>query len=191
MASDRPEPALDSATESDATWSWRVDSDRVAYSAGWHAILGEPRVPTVESLHAWLGRVHPDDVAALTAALDKHLSGEAAEFRCEHRIRTRQGAFRWTVAQAVAERDDHGRAMQLVGSLADVSERNQQDPLARLPGLVALRAHVARLIDHARQDPDGVAILVRHEDQACGDIRGCFCQTSTGNPPFDNSKSKR
>lgn len=153
MASDRPEPAPDPADGGDATWSWRVDSDRVAYSAGWHAILGEPKVSTVESLHAWLGRVHPDDVATLTAALDRHLSGEAPEFRCEHRIRTRQGAFRWTVAQAVAERDGQGRATQLVGSLADVSERNQQDPLARLPGLGSLRAHVARLVEGARVNP--------------------------------------
>ena len=130
-----------------------MDSNRVAYSAGWHAILGEPRADTVGSLHAWFGRVHPDDIASLTTALDKHLTGESPEFVCEHRIRTKGGAFRWTVVRAVAERDATGRATHVAGSLADVSDRNQQDPLASLPGLVALRAHVERLVQGARRDP--------------------------------------
>jgi predicted signal transduction protein with EAL and GGDEF domain len=136
-----------------ATWRWRVDSDRVAYSAGWHAILGEPPVDDVRSLHAWLGRVHADDVPTLMAALDRHLSGATPEFSCEHRVRTRSGAFRWVMARGVAERDDAGRATHLGGSLDDVTERNTKDPLAGLPGMVALRAHVARLMQMARREP--------------------------------------
>ena len=60
-----------------ATWEWTVTSDRVAYSAGWHALLGESRAATLESLHAWLGRVHPDDIGAVMQALDRHLGGES------------------------------------------------------------------------------------------------------------------
>jgi predicted signal transduction protein with EAL and GGDEF domain len=136
-----------------ATWSWRVDSDRVAYSAGWHAIMGEPPVDDVRSLHLWLGRVHPDDVASLMAALDRHITGDAPDFACEHRVRTRGGAFRWVVARGAAERDGNGRPTLLAGTLDDVTERNTRDPLAGLPGVVALRAHVARLVQAARRDP--------------------------------------
>lgn len=135
-----------------ATWSWRVDSDRVAYSAAWHAILGEAAADSVGSLHAWLGRVHPDDVAALTSTLDRHLSGETPEFTCQHRLRTKQGAFRWVVARAVADRDAQGHTY-ISGTLADVTERNAQDPLAGLPGVAALRAHVERLVEAARRNP--------------------------------------
>ena len=52
-----PAPPASSA----ATWDWRVDSDRVAFSAAWHALLGDTKADTTESLHAWLGRIHPDD----------------------------------------------------------------------------------------------------------------------------------
>ena len=138
---------------SGATWRWRVDSDRVAYSAGWHAIMGEPPVDDVQSLHAWLGRVHPDDVAALMSSLDRHITGDTAEFACEHRVRIRGGAFRWVVASAVAERDASGRPIVLAGTLADVTERNASDPLAGLPGVAALRDCVGRLVQAARQDP--------------------------------------
>jgi predicted signal transduction protein with EAL and GGDEF domain len=137
-----------------ATWSWRVDSDRVAYSAGWHTIMGEPPVDDVRSLHGWLGRVHPDDVASVIGGLDRHITGDTPQFVCEHRVRTRSGAFRWVVASAVAERDANGRATVLAGTLADVTERNTSDPLAGLPGVGALRAHVARLVQAARRHPD-------------------------------------
>jgi predicted signal transduction protein with EAL and GGDEF domain len=136
-----------------ATWSWRVDSDRVAYSAGWHAILGDPPVDDVRSLHSWLGRVHPDDVATLMSSLDRHITGDTPQFACEHRVRTRTGAFRWVIAAGAAERDAAGRPTLLAGTLADVSERNTRDPLAGLPGLDALRAHVAALVQAARRAP--------------------------------------
>ena len=136
-----------------ATWSWRVDSDRVAYSAGWHAILGDPAVDDVRSLHAWLGRVHPDDVATLMSSLDRHITGDTPQFACEHRVRTRTGAFRWVIAAGAAERDEAGRPTLLAGTLADVTDRNARDPLAGLPGIDALRAHVAALVLAARRDP--------------------------------------
>jgi len=136
-----------------ATWEWTVTSDRVAYSAAWHQLLGDAKGNTTESLHAWLGRVHPDDVASVMHALDRHLSGAAPAFRCEHRLRAHGGAFRWVVAEGVAARDPAGRAVRLGGTLADVQERNRTDALAGLPGLFALRAHVDRLVAVARETP--------------------------------------
>ncbi len=136
-----------------ATWVWTVTSDRVTYSAAWHALLGEAKGDTTESLHAWLGRVHPDDIAAVMQALDGHLSGASPGFRCEHRLRAQGGAFRWAVAEGVAERDAAGQARRLAGTLAEVQERNRTDTLAGLPGLFALRAHAERLVHAARDTP--------------------------------------
>jgi predicted signal transduction protein with EAL and GGDEF domain len=153
MSSDGRDDGITSVAPT-ATWSWRVDSDRVAFSAGWHSIMGDPPVDDVRSLHAWLGRVHPDDIASLMTALDRHITGDTPQFVCEHRVRTRSGAFRWVVANAVVEREPGGKPSLLAGTLADVTDRNTRDPLAGLPGIGALRAHVARLVQAARRHPD-------------------------------------
>ena len=137
-----------------ATWDWRVASDRVAFSASWHALLGDSKGDTTESLHAWLGRVHPDDVVALTRALDQHLSGATPEFRCEHRVRSAHGAFRWVLAHGVSKRTPEGTPVRLAGTLAEVPERNHTDSLVGVPSLFALRAHLATLVDRARRDPN-------------------------------------
>ena len=101
-----------------ATWSWRVDSDRVAYSAGWRAILGDPPVDDVRSLHAWLGRVHPDDVATLMSSLDRHITGDTRDLRASTGCGPGTGAFRWVIAAGAAERDAAGRPTLLAGTLA-------------------------------------------------------------------------
>lgn len=145
--------ATNAAPRAGATWVWTVTSDRVAYSAGWHALVGDPKGDTVESLHAWLGRVHPDDVAVVMRALDRHLRGDSDEFRCEHRLRASGGGFRWVVARGTAERNAAGQPVRLSGVLADDVARNRTDALAGLPGLFALRAHVDRLLAAARLTP--------------------------------------
>ena len=58
----------------------------------------------------WLGRVHPDDRAALTQALEAHLSGASHHFEHEHRIQHRDGSYRWVLARGMAVRDAQGRA---------------------------------------------------------------------------------
>lgn len=148
-----PVPPGSSDAPPGATWDWTVTSDRVVYSAAWQALLGENKGQTTASLHAWLGRVHPDDVASVMHALDQHLSGATPAFRCEHRLRAQAGAYRWVVAEGVAERDANGRAVRLAGTLGEVRERNRTDTLAGLPGLFALRAHVDRLVSAAREAP--------------------------------------
>lgn len=153
MPSPPREPERSSAT-APATWDWAVTSDRVAYSAAWSALLGDDRGDSTASLHAWLGRVHPDDIAAVMHALDHHLGGTAPTFRAEHRLRAKSGTFRWVIAEGYAERDAAGHAVRLRGTLAEVTDRNRTDTLAGLPGLAALSAHVERLVARARSAPD-------------------------------------
>ena len=81
-----------------ATWDWPVTSDRVTYSAGWHALVGEPEAPTTESLHAWLGRVHPD---VELAGRDVHLTRVAV---ADKRDGAALGRLRGDVADGRAAR---------------------------------------------------------------------------------------
>ena len=69
----------------------------------------------------WLGRVHPDDRAGLTQALEGHLSGATQHFESEHRIQHRDGSYRWMLARGIAVRDHNGRATRVVGSQTDVT----------------------------------------------------------------------
>ena len=57
----------------DGMWDWNVATDRVFYSARWKSMLGYREIEIGETRGEWLGRVHADDRAPLTQALDAYL----------------------------------------------------------------------------------------------------------------------
>ena len=75
----------------DGLWDWDVRADRLFFSPGWKAMLGHTEADIGDAPGEWLGRVHPDDRAALTLALDGHLGGSTQHFESEHRIQHRDG----------------------------------------------------------------------------------------------------
>jgi len=107
----------------DGLWDWDVRENHLYCSARWKAMLGYAEDEVGDTLGEWLGRVHPDERAALTHALDAHLSGGGRHFEHEYRIQHRDGSYRWMLARGSAVRDHTGRATRVVGSQTDVTDR--------------------------------------------------------------------
>jgi PAS domain S-box-containing protein len=144
----------------DGLWDWRLDDDDLYLSPRWKAMLGfeGDELPDVPA--SWLDRVHPQDGPALRAELDAHLSGHTAHFCSEHRIREKNGGFRWVLARGVAVRDATGRPRRLVGSLSDIASGKLADPLTGIPNRALFFDRLTRLIEHHRRFPaQGYAVL--------------------------------
>jgi PAS domain S-box-containing protein len=85
----------------DGLWDWDVRTNRVHLSPRWKAMLGHGEDEIGDAPAEWLGRVHPDDRAPLTQALDAHMAeAGGAHFEFEHRVRHRDGDYRWMLARA-------------------------------------------------------------------------------------------
>jgi diguanylate cyclase (GGDEF)-like protein/PAS domain S-box-containing protein len=111
----------------DGLWDWNVPENRLFFSPRWKQMLGYAETELGDARGEWLGRVHHDDRAALTQALDAHLSGASPHFEHEHRIQHRDGSYRWMLARGMAVRDAHGRTIRVVGSQTDVTDRKQAE----------------------------------------------------------------
>jgi diguanylate cyclase (GGDEF)-like protein/PAS domain S-box-containing protein len=128
LAASEERHALALRGANDGVWDWDVTGERVYYSPRFKEMLGYAEHELGELRGEWLGRVHPDERAALTQALDAQLSHSAGEhFEFEHRIQHRDGDYRWMLARATAVRDEHGAAIRLVGSLTDVTDRREAE----------------------------------------------------------------
>jgi hypothetical protein len=67
------------------------------------------------------------------AALEAHLSGNVPRFDVEHRLRQRDGSYRWVLARAATIRNASGRPYRMVGLNTDITARHQaQDTLIQL-----------------------------------------------------------
>jgi PAS domain S-box-containing protein len=112
--------ALDAAGH--GVWDWNPVTDRVFFSARWKSMLGNSIDEVSDQLDEWVKRVHPDDLPAAQAALRAHLLGRAPAYRSEHRMRCKDGSWKWILDQGMAvERDASGAALRVIGTHTDIS----------------------------------------------------------------------
>ena len=112
---------------------------------GW-SLLGLPAQPDGLALGALASRLHPDDLAAVTAQLadppastrlnntatagGAHAIGQAGPIELGARCRHSDGRWRYLLTRRVARRDDNGQLLGHVGVVLDLSDRFDQQQLA-------------------------------------------------------------
>ncbi|PRP91063.1 Cyclic di-GMP phosphodiesterase Gmr [Enhygromyxa salina] len=148
----------------DGLWEWNLDTDLVRYSSRWRQLFGLVDEDIGDSREAWFSRVHHDDLPGLRADIRAHIDGRSVIHQFEHRIRQRDGGFRWVLSRGLVHRDRWGRAVALAGSLTDINRRKRAEALAaphalhdELTGLPSRRVLIERLdqaIAQTRRDPE-------------------------------------
>ncbi len=135
--------ALAAAAANDGLWDWDLTAGTVYYSPRWKALLGYADDEVDATAEEWLSRVHPKERGSLEVLVDGCRRGVADSLELEHRIRARDGSYRWMLCRALAIPGGGQEAVRLVGSLTDVTDRHQleeqlrrqalYDPLTALP----------------------------------------------------------
>lgn len=113
----------------DGLWEWDRSSGVVLLDARCAEILGHTGGPMTLDAERFMAHVHPADRQRLHTRLRQHLaSGE--EFRVEIRLRTAAGGWRSIESRGeVTQRDDSGRALQMLGTQTDIQQRVEQTNL--------------------------------------------------------------
>ncbi|MDK2973444.1 MAG: hypothetical protein PWP23_3199 [Candidatus Sumerlaeota bacterium] len=107
----------------DGLWEWDLESDEFYMAPRWKEMLGHTDDALEPSIDEWYNRVHPDDLAHLKAGLTAHLIGDTSHFQCEHRMRHKEGSYRWMLARGVADRGEGNRPLRMAGSITDITEK--------------------------------------------------------------------
>jgi PAS domain S-box-containing protein len=107
-----------------------LESGRLTASNLWEA-LGYERPQAPPDYATVTALLHPDDRAAVQAAMRRYLAGETGEFEIEIRFRHEDGSYRWMLSRAVAVRDARGKPIRFVGSGVDITERKRADEALR------------------------------------------------------------
>jgi diguanylate cyclase (GGDEF)-like protein/PAS domain S-box-containing protein len=120
----RLESALDGSSV--ALWDTDLRTRRVYLSEAWSAIIGAPRGETATTTEELVGILHPDDVDIVRRASLEAIKGLRQTYALEHRVRTRAGEWRWIISRGrVTERDASGRALRMIGTNVDITERRR------------------------------------------------------------------
>ncbi|MDD5168974.1 MAG: PAS domain S-box protein [Syntrophales bacterium] len=154
------------AASSMAAWEWDLRSDEIVWSSESHSVLG------LEGSHGKFRRdsfaslMDPEDAARVNTEIERALK-EKSTFAMEFRITRTDGEVRWVSDVGRGEYDADGRAVRLVGTLQDITERKRAEEerekiLAWQQGINALQQSLlapAPLEDKLRSITDGIVSL--------------------------------
>ncbi len=134
-------------------WDWNTRTNEVYYSERWAAMLGYHREELGPTVDEWANRIHPDDVAHTLALVRDHLEGRTPLYRSEHRIRAKDGRYRWVLDQGkVILRSDDGSPLRVVGTHADIdaqkiAEQQAAELQAQITSILEFSPNLITLID--------------------------------------------
>ena len=155
----------------DGLWDWDLATDKIYYSPRWKAILGYGEGELSCEPSEWLDRVHPDDRNRLRSDLEDLIGPNgsprtpfARHWQNEHRIRHKDGTFRWVLSRGIAVGKGTGKATRTAGSLTDISARKNaeerllhdamHDALTHLPNRTLFLDRLGVAMARAHRQPE-------------------------------------
>jgi two-component system, chemotaxis family, CheB/CheR fusion protein len=106
-------------------YDWDPASGRVQRSQGLLSLLGYWPEEVPGELDWWRRQIHPDDLERAERTILAAVESDASSFSAEFRLRHRDGSWVHVWDKGLIVRDAQGKALRVVGSALDVSERRR------------------------------------------------------------------
>jgi PAS domain S-box-containing protein len=109
-------------------WDRDIPTGHVTFNRRWTEMLGYALEEVEPHERSWQRLIHPEDLHRVTSALDAHLQGLTPFYEIEHRLRTKDGGWKWVLTRgSVVQRDKDGRPMRVSGTHIDLTDRKQAE----------------------------------------------------------------
>lgn len=108
----------------DGIWDWDASTGRVFFSSQWKSMLGFEDHEIGDTLSEWDTRIHPEDYDRVYETLNRYLRGESEEYVCEHRIKCRDGSYKWILDRGkIVSSNPDGSPARVIGTHTDISRQ--------------------------------------------------------------------
>jgi PAS domain S-box-containing protein len=112
----------------DGVWDWDAQTNKVFFSRRWKEMLGYSQEEVGDSLEEWSRRVHPDDLRETMGLVQAHLDGKTPIYRSEHRVRCKDGSWKWVLDRGkVISRAADGKPLRVIGTHSDITSRKAME----------------------------------------------------------------
>lgn len=124
VSEERLNKALEIAN--DGIWDLDLRTGEGYLSHRYYSMLGFAQAEFSSGFEHWRVLIHPDDYPGAEQTFNDFLSSKQLTFTHEHRMRMRDGEWRWILCAGRAwELDTEGRKLRVIGTISDITERKQ------------------------------------------------------------------
>ena len=123
-------------------WDWDLRTNQLTCSEGTFSILGLSPHSCTPTYQMWADRVHPGDLPRFEAALERARE-QRSRYREEFRVVWPDGSVHWAEGRGEFSYDQRGRAVRMLGIIADIGDRK----LAEADNDAELEVELAARID--------------------------------------------
>jgi PAS domain S-box-containing protein len=109
----------------EGVYDWNVAEGTIYYADSVFRALGMPE--SLKTVEHWRERIHPDDRAKYDAGIAAHFKGATERFECDYRYRAADGSWRWARQHGLAQRNEKGRAVRMIGATGDITELKEAE----------------------------------------------------------------
>src|SRR5258708_29978649 len=111
----------------DVIWDWDLLTDQIWWNENFTKVFGYPREAADRSVKSWYEGIHPDDQGRVIAGVHRVIGAGGENWSDEYRFRTHDGGFLHVPDPGQGIRHDAGRAVRMIGAMADISSPQQDE----------------------------------------------------------------
>lgn len=113
------------------TWDWDIINDKVKYSKQWKSMLGYNDEEVEDNFSGWKNLWHPEDSEKIEKAMDDYLSGKTSKYEIVHRLRHKNGSWKWILTRGHLFKNADGQPCRWLGTNIDLTEiKESQEQIA-------------------------------------------------------------
>ena len=165
-----------SRATNEAIWDSDIRADRQTWDGAIEAIFGYPTGQVTDGAW-WEDHIHPEDRERIVSGIETVLRGDGHTWSGEYRFRRADGGYSTVEDRALLLRDEDGKPVRMVGSMADTTERNEtqkrlRDSETELRALFAAMNDVIFVFDadgkYLRVAPTNPSLLYKPPEDLVG-----------------------
>jgi PAS domain S-box-containing protein len=112
----------------DGVWDCDLENGSVFFSRRWKELIGYGEFEISDSISEWKERLHPDDRTHALSNWNDYLSGAKASYLSVHRLRGKDGNYRWILSRGMTvKRSPAGAPLRVIGTHTDLTERKEAE----------------------------------------------------------------
>jgi diguanylate cyclase (GGDEF)-like protein/PAS domain S-box-containing protein len=105
-------------------WDWDLSTGQIEINENWTSMLEYDLTEIELKVESWYNLVHEEDKGIVDEELNKHLEGKTDYYETEHRLKTKNGDYKWIRdIGKVFERDKNNNPLRAVGIHLDIDDK--------------------------------------------------------------------